>query len=48
MIQHKGKKYAVFDVEEFNEVIKTFKSKDKIAVHLLRNGSRLIQSISLN
>ena len=48
MIQHKGKKYAVFNVEEFNQVIKTFKSKDKIALHLLRNGSRLIQSISLN
>ena len=48
MIQYKGKKYQIFDVESFEESIENFSSGDKIALHLNRNGSRLIRSITVN
>ena len=48
MIQYKGKKYQVFDVESYEESIENFSSGDKIALHLNRNGSRLIRSITIN
>ena len=48
MIQYKGKKYQVFDVESYEESIENFSSGDKIALHLNRNGSRLIRSITVN
>ena len=48
MIQYKGKKYQVFDIESYEESIENFSSGDKIALHLNRNGSRLIRSITVN
>ena len=48
MIQHKGKKYEVTNVESFNSAIDMFSSGDKIAIHLIRSGNRLIRSITLN
>ncbi len=48
MIQYKGNKYQVFDVESYEESIENFSSGDKIALHLNRNGSRLIRSITVN
>jgi len=48
MIQFKGKKYQVFDVESFNDSLLNFSSGDKIAVHLIRGGNRFIRSITLN
>ena len=48
MIQYKGKKYEVFDVESYNEVLENFSSGDKIAIHLNRNGSTVIRSITIN
>ena len=48
MIQYKGKKYQIFDVESYEESIENFSSGDKIALHLNRNGSRLIRSITVN
>jgi hypothetical protein len=48
MIQYKGKKYQVFDVESYEESIEKFSSGNKIAIHLNRNGSRLIRSITIN
>ena len=48
MIQYKGKKYEVFDVESYNEALENFSSDDKIAIHLNRNGSTVIRSITIN
>ena len=48
MIQSKGKKYQVFDVESFNDSLLNFSSGDKVAVHLIRGGNRFIRSITLN
>jgi serine protease Do len=48
MIQHKGKKYQVVNVESFNDAIGIFSSGDKIAIHLMRSGNRLIRSITLS
>ncbi len=48
MIQYKGKKFDVNGVESFNEALNNFSSGNKIAIHLIRNGSRLITSITLN
>tara|TARA_Y100000992_G_C21264623_1_gene493264 strand:+ start:703 stop:2106 length:1404 start_codon:yes stop_codon:yes gene_type:complete len=48
MIQYKGKKYDVNDVDSFNEALDNFSSGNKIAIHLIRNGNRLIRSLTLN
>ena len=48
MIQYKGKKHEVFDVESYNEALENFSSGDKIAIHLNRNGSTVIRSITIN
>ena len=48
MIQYRGKKFEVFDTESFDNAIENFSSGNKIAVHVIRNGSRLIRSITLN
>ena len=48
MIQYKGKKYNVNDVDSFNEALDNFSTGNKIAMHLIRNGNRLIRSITLN
>tara|TARA_B100000214_G_scaffold374953_1_gene359352 strand:- start:926 stop:2326 length:1401 start_codon:yes stop_codon:yes gene_type:complete len=48
IIQHKRKKYEIFDVDSFDTAVENFSSGDKIAIHINRNGSRLIRSITLN
>ena len=48
MIQYKGKKFDVNGVDSFNDALNNFSSGNKIAIHLIRNGSRLITSITLN
>ena len=48
MIQYRGKKYDIFDTESFDNAVDNFSSNDKIAIHLIRSGNRLIQSITLN
>ena len=48
MIQYKGKKYDIIDVESYEEAIDYFTSGNKIALHLNRNGSRIIRSITIN
>tara|TARA_B100001093_G_C26834613_1_gene1017771 strand:- start:54 stop:1454 length:1401 start_codon:yes stop_codon:yes gene_type:complete len=48
IIQHKRKKYEIFDVDSFYTAVENFSSGDKIAIHINRNGSRLIRSITLN
>ncbi|MAR94791.1 MAG: serine protease MucD [Gammaproteobacteria bacterium] len=48
MIQYKGKKYEVIDVNSFNEALDNFTTGNKIAIHLIRGGNRLIRSITLN
>jgi len=48
MIQHKGKKYDIFDTETYEEAIDDFISGNKIALHLNRNGNRIIRSITIN
>ena len=48
MIQHKGQKYMIYDVDSFNQALSNFSSSNKIAIHLIRNGTRLIRSVTLN
>jgi serine protease Do len=48
MIQYKGKKYDIFDRESYEEALDNFTSGNKIALHLNRNGSRIIRSITIN
>ena len=48
MIQYKGKKYEIIDVESYEEALDYFTSGNKIALHLNRNGSRIIRSITIN
>jgi len=48
MIQYKGKKYDIIDGESYEEALDYFTSGNKIALHLNRNGSRIIRSITIN
>ena len=48
MIQHKGKKFKVYDVDTFDEAVDNFSTGEKIAIHIIRNGTRLIRSITLD
>ena len=48
MIQHKGKKFKVYDVDTFDEAVDNFSTGEKNAIHIIRNGTRLIRSITLN
>ncbi len=48
LIQYKGKKFDVNSVDSFNLALDNFSSGNKIAIHLIRNGNRLITSITLN
>ena len=48
MIQYKGQKYMVYDEDSFNQALSNFSSNNKIAIHLIRNGNRLIRSVTLN
>ena len=48
MIQYKGQKYMVYDVDSFNQALSKFSTNNKIAIHLIRNGTRLIRSVTLN
>ena len=43
MIQHKGKKFKVYDVDTFDEAVDNFSTGEKIAIHIIRNGTRLIR-----
>lgn len=48
MIQYRGQKYMVYDVDSFNQALSNFSTNNKIAIHLIRNGTRLIRSVTLN
>ena len=48
MIQYKGKKYDIIDIESYEEALDYFTSGNKIALHLNRNGSRIIRSVTIN
>ena len=48
MIQYKGQKYMIYDVDSFNQALSNFSSSNKIAIHLIRNGTRLLRSVTLN
>ena len=48
MIQYKGKKFEIDNVESFEEALENFSSGNKVAFHIIRNGSRLIRSITIN
>tara|TARA_B100000575_G_C23138212_1_gene661776 strand:+ start:2091 stop:3494 length:1404 start_codon:yes stop_codon:yes gene_type:complete len=48
LIQFRGSKLAIADVDSFNNTVSQFNKGDKIAVHLIRSGSRIIVSVTLN
>ena len=47
MIQYKGKKYDVYDKDSYVSSIENFSSGNKVAFHIIRNGTRLIRSITI-
>ena len=47
MIQYKGKKYDVYDQDSYVSSIENFSSGNKVAFHIIRNGTRLIRSITI-
>ena len=47
MIQSKSKKYEIYDTDDFEFVVEELNSDDKVAVHIYRNGSRIITSCLL-
>ena len=48
MIQSKSKKYEIYDTDDFEFVVEGLNSDDKVAVHIYRNGSRIITSLKVN
>ena len=48
MIQNKSKKYEIYDTDDFEFVVEELNSDDKVAVHIYRNGSRIITSLKVN
>ena len=48
MIQSKSKKYEIYDTDDFEFVVEELNSDDKVAVHIYRNGSRIITSLKVN
>ena len=48
MIQNKSKKYEIYDTDDFEFVVEELDSDDKVAVHIYRNGSRIITSLKVN
>ena len=48
MIPPKVKKLKVYDGDTFDEAVDNFSTGEKIAIHIIRNGTRLIRSITLN
>ena len=48
MIQSKSKKYEIYDIDDFEFVVEELNSDDKVAVHIYRNGSRIITSLKVN
>jgi serine protease Do len=48
MIQHKGKKYEIVDIDSFNNALEQLSSGNKVAFHIIRSGGRLITPITIN
>lgn len=48
MIQNKSKKYEIYDTDDFEFVVEELDTDDKVAVHIYRNGSRIITSLKVN
>ena len=48
MMQYKGKKYEILDIESFDTALDKFSSGNKVAFHVFRNGGRLITTIAIN
>jgi serine protease Do len=48
MIQSKSKKYEIYNTDDFEFVVEELNSDDKVAVHIFRNGSRIITSLKVN
>ena len=48
MLQYRGDKYEIFEVEDFTDAIKEFETGIRVAIHLNRNGSKFITSVKIN
>ena len=48
MIQSKSAKYEIYNTDDFEFVVEELNSDDKVAVHIYRNGSRIITSLKVN
>ena len=48
LLQHEGKRYPVEDIDSYMQALDNFDKDDRVAVHIIRNGSRIISSIVIN
>ncbi|MDA7829938.1 Do family serine endopeptidase [Gammaproteobacteria bacterium] len=48
MIQHKGKKYEIVDIDSFDNALEQLSSGNKVAFHIIRSGGRVITPITIN
>ena len=48
MLQYRGEKYEIFEVEDFTDALKSFETGKRVAIHLNRNGSKFITSVKIN
>ena len=48
MLQYRGDKYEIYEVDDFKDALEQFKSGKRVAIHLNRKGSKFITSVKIN
>ena len=48
MLQYRGDKYEVYEVDDFKDALEQFESGKRVAIHLNRKGSKFITSVKIN
>ena len=48
MLQYRGDKYEIYEVDDFKDALEQFDSGKRVAIHLNRKGSTFITSVKIN